>query len=157
MTTVRSAEPDDFEAVVSLEARVFADSAWSPRSLDEEFAAHGQTRRIVVAVDADRVVGHAVLLAAGDTGDVTRVAVDGDRRRAGIGTRLLDALVDHARRTGLGALLLEVADSNSAAIGLYERHGFTPIDRRVGYYPDGSDAIVMRKDLDGDRSGRDVP
>jgi [ribosomal protein S18]-alanine N-acetyltransferase len=151
VSTVRAAEPADLDAVVTLEARVFADSveeAWSPRSVEEEFAALGDTRRIVVAVDGSRVVGHAVLMAVGDTGDLTRVAVDGSRRRLGIASRLVESLVGQARALGLGAVLLEVADTNFAAIALYERHGFEVIDRRTAYYKDGSDAVIMRRRLD---------
>ncbi|HSS68195.1 MAG TPA: ribosomal protein S18-alanine N-acetyltransferase [Nocardioidaceae bacterium] len=153
MTTVRAAAATDLDAVAALEARVFADAAWSPRSVEEEFAGLGDTRRIVVAVDDTSgdgaVVGHAVLLAAGDTGDLTRVAVDRARRRLGIGSRLIDSLVAESRVIGLDAILLEVADTNTAAIALYERHAFEPIDRRRAYYPDGSDALVMRKPLHG--------
>lgn len=160
MTTVRAAAATDLDAVAALEARVFADVAWSPRSVEEEFAGLGDTRRIVVAVDDGRidgpvdgpVVGHAVLLAAGDTCDLTRVAVDRARRRLGLGSRLIDSLVAEARVIGLDAMLLEVAETNTAAIALYERHAFEPIDRRRAYYPDGSDALVMRKPLDGSGS-----
>jgi ribosomal-protein-alanine N-acetyltransferase len=149
VTTVRAAEPTDLDAVVTLEAKVFADVAWSPRSVEEEFAALGDTRRIVVAVDDDRVIGHAVLLAAGDSGDLTRVAVEGSRRRLGVASRLIDSLVSEARALGLEAVLLEVADTNRAAIALYEKHGFEAIDRRAAYYVDGSDAVIMRKALAG--------
>jgi ribosomal-protein-alanine N-acetyltransferase len=164
VTIVRGAAATDLDAVAALEARVFADAAWSPRSVEEEFAGLGASRRIVVAVDDgpddDRVdgpveglvVGHAVLLAAGDTGDLTRVAVDRARRRLGIGSRLIDSLVAEARAIGLNAMLLEVADTNTAAIALYERHAFEPIGRRRAYYADGSDALVMRKPLDGSES-----
>jgi ribosomal-protein-alanine N-acetyltransferase len=154
MTTVREAAPDDLDGVATLEARVFADSveaAWSPRSVEEEFAALGDTRRIVVAVEDGAVVGHAVLMAAGGTGDLTRVAVDLSRRRLGIASRLVDALVAEARAIGLDTVLLEVADSNAGAIALYEEHGFEKIGRRAAYYPDGSAALVMRKALDGRR------
>ena len=152
MTTVREAGPDDLDGVATLEARVFAEgteAAWSPRSVEEEFAALGDTRRIVVAVDDSAVVGHAVLMAAGGSGDLTRVAVDRSRRRLGIASRLVDALVAEARAIGLDAVLLEVADGNTGAIALYERHGFERIARRAAYYPDGSDALVMRKALGG--------
>jgi ribosomal-protein-alanine N-acetyltransferase len=158
VTTVRAAEPADLDAVVALEARVFADAAeaaWSPRSVEEEFAALGGTRRIVVAVEGSRLVGHAVLLTAGGTGDLTRIAVDSARRRLGIASRLVESLVAEARALALDAVLLEVAATNVAAIALYERHGFETIDRRAAYYPDGADALVMRCALGaGDEVGR---
>jgi ribosomal-protein-alanine N-acetyltransferase len=88
-----------------------------------------------------------VLLVAGDTGDLIRVAVDHACRRQGTGSRLVGAILVEARSIGLDTVFLEVAAGNSAAIALYERHRFAPIDRRVAYYPDGSDALVMRCEL----------
>jgi ribosomal-protein-alanine N-acetyltransferase len=155
VTAVRAAVPADLDAVAALEARIFADgveAAWSPRSVEAEFAALADTRRIVVAADGEAVVGHAVLMAVGDTGDLTRVAVDRSYRRRGIASRLVAALVAEAHALGLEAVLLEVAEGNAPAIALYERQGFAPIDRRAGYYPDGSAAIVMRRLLDADET-----
>ncbi len=47
---------------------------------------------------------------------------------------------------------LEVADSNAAAIRLYQGLGFTRIGERKGYYPEvngrPATALVMRRDLD---------
>jgi ribosomal-protein-alanine acetyltransferase len=150
MTVVRAAKPADREAVAALDARVFADGAeavWSPRSVEAEFAALGDTRRIIVAADRGVVVGHAMLLAAGDVGDLTRVAVDESHRRLGIATRLVERLVEEATAIGLEAVVLEVAEGNAPAVALYERLGFAQIDRRRAYYADGSDAVVMRRRL----------
>jgi ribosomal-protein-alanine N-acetyltransferase len=158
VTTVRTASLADLGGVATLEARVFADSAeaaWPPRSVEEEFAALGETRRIVVAVEDGAVVGHAVLMAVGGGGDLTRVAVDPSHRRLGIASRLIESVMAEARSVGLDEVMLEVADGNAGAIALYERHGFETIDRRAGYYPDGSDALVMRKAL-GPRDGTDT-
>jgi [ribosomal protein S18]-alanine N-acetyltransferase len=38
-----------------------------------------------------------------------------------------------------------VRADNSAALALYERAGFTVVNRRRGYYqPSGTDAVIMR-------------
>jgi ribosomal-protein-alanine N-acetyltransferase len=145
MTSVRPAAQSDVDAVAALEARVFADVAWSPLAVEEEFAGLGATRRILVAADGDRVVGYAVVLAVGEVADLTRIAVDGGCRRAGVGSQLIAAAVHEARRAGARRVMLEVAATNAAAVSLYERHGFEAIDRRTAYYADGSDAVVMSR------------
>lgn len=147
MTDIRPARPSDLDDVVSLEAQVFGDHAWSPRAVEAEFAALGQSRVIDVAIDRGRLVAYAVLLTAGDTGDLTRVVVAATHRRLGLATRLIDRLATQAAAAGLDQVLLEVAAGNAEATGCYRKAGFAEIDRRAGYYPDGQDAVVMRRGL----------
>lgn len=64
---------------------------------------------------------------------VAAVAVRADLRGQGIGTRLLEASFELARREGLRAARLEVVDTNPDAQRLYERLGFRAI--KVKHYP----------------------
>jgi ribosomal-protein-alanine N-acetyltransferase len=149
VTSIRAATHADAEAVAALEARVFGDLAWSGRAIAEEFASLTHTRLIFVAVDCGRLIGYAALLAVGDTGDLTRVAVQAERRRSGVGTQLVEAALRQARALGIRRVLLEVEAGNGAAVAMYERNGFETIDRRAAYYADGTDALVMAKRLNG--------
>jgi [ribosomal protein S18]-alanine N-acetyltransferase len=75
---------------------------------------------------------------------ITTVAVDPDRQRGTVGTRLLLGLCEAAVAKGATALTLEVRISNEAAQGLYRRFGFVPAGARKAYYADtGEDALVM--------------
>jgi ribosomal protein S18 acetylase RimI-like enzyme len=56
------------------------------------------------------------------------VAVAPGSRGRGVGTALLQALADRARREGLSALSLSVEEGNQA-VRLYERIGFNPVGR----------------------------
>ncbi len=42
---------------------------------------------------------------------------------------------------------MEVSVKNIPARGLYEKLGFRKVGIRKRYYPDGSDAILMEKEL----------
>jgi ribosomal protein S18 acetylase RimI-like enzyme len=53
-----------------------------------------------------------------------------EARRDGLATRLVDAVIRWARSAGYPHLILEVGDTNFAAIRLYERCGFVPNGRR---------------------------
>jgi RimJ/RimL family protein N-acetyltransferase len=53
-----------------------------------------------------------------------------EHRRRGIGRRLLEATLDAARRAGMTRVELEVYDSNTAAIALYEKAGFAVEGRK---------------------------
>jgi ribosomal protein S18 acetylase RimI-like enzyme len=51
------------------------------------------------------------------------IAIVPSKRGTGLGSELLDALLDRARADGYDAITLSV-EKDSPAIGLYERHGF---------------------------------
>ena len=67
------------------------------------------------------------------------IAIVPSRRGSGLGSELLDALLDRARADGYAAISLSV-EEGSPAVGLYERHGF----ERVG---DDDGGVTMRAAL----------
>jgi ribosomal protein S18 acetylase RimI-like enzyme len=55
------------------------------------------------------------------------IAVVPNARGKGVGTKLLDALVERAREQGFEAISLSVDKRNSGAIALYRQHGFEQV------------------------------
>jgi len=68
-------------------------------------------------------------------------------RGRGVGTALVHAAVEKARRDGLHKLSLEVFPHNAAAIALYRKFGFVEEGRRRQHYRRSNgelwDSIVM--------------
>jgi ribosomal-protein-alanine acetyltransferase len=96
------------------------------------------------------IAGYAGMLfvPGGLQADVLTIAVRESRWGLGLGSALLDALIQAARERDCAEVFLEVRADNPRAHGLYLRRGFAEIGVRRGYYkPSGVDAIVMRKDL----------
>ncbi|MFD6436769.1 ribosomal protein S18-alanine N-acetyltransferase [Streptomyces venezuelae] len=147
----------DIDAVFVLEKELFPDDAWSRGMFWSELAhARGPlaTRRYVVAMDGDRLVGYAGLAASGavpDSGfaavaDVQTIAVARDHWGTGLGARLLTDLLQAATAFECAEVMLEVRVDNTRAQKLYERFNFEPIGFRRGYYQPGNvDALVMRR------------
>lgn len=79
--------------------------------------------------------------------EVLTLAVHPAARRAGVGQALLAALAGEAARRGASVLFLEVSERNPAARGLYGRLGAVEAGRRRRYYPDGTDALLLRLKL----------
>lgn len=79
------------------------------------------THALAVAADGTPV-GTGRLLREGDRARVGRMAVRVPWRAAGVGGRILAALVEQARSLGCRAVVL---DAQLTAIRFYERHGFT--------------------------------
>jgi ribosomal-protein-alanine N-acetyltransferase len=114
------------------------------------------TRRYVVALDGAVVTGFGGVMYTGYEAHVTNIAVDPDRRREQIATRLLLTLLGDCRARGVDEVTLEVRMSNDAAQALYHRFGFAPSGVRPNYYADVSeDALIMwAHDLRSDEMDR---
>jgi ribosomal-protein-alanine N-acetyltransferase len=162
--------PSDLDAVLALEHDLFPDDAWTPEMFADEVSQPPESRLYLVAEpggvldqegQADLVgtqqqppeaglAGYAGLMFVPDgiSADVLTIAVAEPNWGKGVGSALLAALVDAARRRRCEQMFLEVRKDNPRARGLYLRRGFEEIGVRRGYYqPSGMDAIVMRKDL----------
>ncbi|UUZ61712.1 GNAT family N-acetyltransferase [Nocardioides sp. B-3] len=111
----------------------------------------GPGRRFVVA-DDDGVAGYAVSRSIGDVVDLQRIGVSPAHQRTGVATVLLDELLAHPGEAD--RMMLEVSAANVAAIAFYRRSGFAELATRPRYYRDGSDALVMSRDLGSGRMVR---
>jgi [ribosomal protein S18]-alanine N-acetyltransferase len=145
----------DIEAVLPMEQELFGEESWSRQMLEGELAEQPRSRYYVVADDDGVITGYGGLLVAGAQADVLTLAVAADRWGRGTGSALLEALLAEAERRGCTQVFLEVRVDNTRAQRLYRRYGFAEIGIRKGYYqPSGTDALVMRLDLAGQRGGR---
>ncbi len=149
MTALRQMTTADLAGVMDLELALFGEESWSREMLAGELRQQPGSRHYLVAEDeAGQVIGYGGLLAAGTQADVVTLAVSTARWGQGIGSQLLAALLDEARRRGCAEVFLEVRMDNVRAQRLYRDRGFTEIGIRRGYYqPSGADALVMRLDL----------
>lgn len=77
--------------------------------------------------------------------ELLRIAVHPGHRREGLGARLLDAALVRLCDADIGLCHLEVHAENRPALALYRRFGFEIAGRRRAYYPDGSDALLLRR------------
>lgn len=72
-------------------------------------------------------VGHAALRRLGDEWEVKRVVIDGSRRGAGLGRRLMTELETIARDGGASRLILQTGDRQPEAVALYRKLGYREI------------------------------
>ena len=137
------AKATDAPRIAHLHAQCFAD-AWSSEYIESLlvqpaiFALIGEEGFILVQV-------------AGDESEVLSLGVTPAARRRGLGSALVVAAIEEARKRGASAMFLEVERGNCPAITLYKRHGFNQVGCRSGYYggagAERSDALVMRAQI----------
>lgn len=129
--------------VRAIEAELFPQDPWSSEQFWQELAQPTRTYR--VCVEGDEVVGYGGTFVMPPDADIQTVAVRADRQGRGIARRLLVTLLDDAEGRGATHTLLEVRADNAAALSLYESLGFVRISERRRYYPDGGDALILRR------------
>jgi ribosomal-protein-alanine N-acetyltransferase len=139
----------DVDGVMDLERDLFGDECWTVAMFWSELA-EPETRFYLVARDGAEIVGYAGLCAYPEESFVQTIAVKRDRQGTGIGTSLLTALIDEARRRDEPMVGLEVRADNQVAQRMYQGFGFEQVGIRKGYYqPSDTDAVLMVLNLAG--------
>ncbi len=138
--TLKLLQPEDIPAVAALEAQCFH-TPWSAAALAY---LTGSDAFGVVYLDEDgAALAYAGITVSFDDGALTNVATAPAARRQGLGEKVLRALMEEARRRGVTHFSLEVRESNSPAIRLYEKLGFRAVGKRPRFYTDPAEAALV--------------
>jgi len=96
------------------------------------------------------IIAYGVMSVAAGESHILNLCVQPDWQGLGLGTTILNYLLDLARKHRADTALLEVRPSNQGAIRLYQAVGFDDVGMRRNYYPAGrgrEDALIMARDL----------
>ena len=132
--------------IAHLETVCFSDP-WSEKAIASEL--NNPLSFWLVATCGEDVVGYVGSQAVLGEADMMNLAVCPEYRRTGLGSRLVQALIDGLDGLECRSLTLEVRVSNEAAIALYEKIGFVQVGKRPNYYfHPKEDALILRKEWD---------
>jgi predicted GNAT family N-acyltransferase len=138
---VREARGDaERAAALALRHEVFVEEQGVPVELEVD--EHDDAALHLVALDAGRLVGTCRVVRDGARAKFGRLVVARDARGAGVGTALLD---DAERRAGAEGAERMVLTAQVAAMGLYERAGYTA--RGEVFLDAGIEHMTMEKAL----------
>ena len=135
---------EDLTEIAKLEEECFSDP-WSQRMLADSFLSDGFFGSLLE--EGNTITAYGGMRTVGEEAEIELIATAEMYRRCGRGGKILDDLLDEAARRGGKAVFLEVRVSNAAAQLLYLKKGFKGLYARSRYYPNGEDAIVMKKEL----------
>ena len=152
---IRRLTDADLPAIVAIARRPFP-APWALAMVVLELSRPGGV--CLVATREEEITGYVICSRHDTVWHLMDIAVAPEHRRRGVGTALVEALLE--RLPGPDEpLTLEVRPSNAAAIAMYEGFGFKTAGVRRRYYSDnGEDALIMWR-TPGTRRGSldDVP
>lgn len=147
---IRQAVRADLMAVVRLERRLF-EEPWRLASFEQFLDSPG----FLVMEDpsgrglgddlAAYIVSNTLDRRGRRLGHVKDLGVKPKRQREGRGRTILRRALGVLRTEGAESVRLEVRPSNKPAIELYRGEGFEVVARDPNYYPDGEDALILKR------------
>jgi len=141
---VRAAIPADLPALLALDRAAPAAAHWNEAEYRQLFTK--DTGHFTLVIEEDYVRGFIVGRDLGPEWEIENIVIANSAQRRGLGTRLVQEVLERAQTQGAQAVLLEVRESNRAARGLYSKLGFVENGRRKSYYGNPEeDAVLYRK------------
>ncbi len=151
---VREMLESDVEAVLALAASLPSAPHWPRESYLVALDPEARPKRIALITEtfeggSPQIAGFAVASLLPPEAELESIAVAPAFQRLGVARRLVEVLRGELRSACATDLLLEVCESNEAALGLYRSLGFEETGRRTNYYANPAvstleDALLFR-------------
>ena len=143
--------PAHAEACAALHGTAFA-HGWPPIEFERLIGSRSSTGDAALVGRSMALAGFVLSRGAAGEAEILTIAVAAEWRGRGLGRRLIDRHMARLAGDGVGALFLEVNESNAAARALYRAAGFAEVGRRKAYYPGTAGqppeaALILRCDL----------
>jgi ribosomal-protein-alanine N-acetyltransferase len=129
---IRPCQPGDLPAVEQIIELSSEAAPWSHSALVEVLANHPS--HFLVSLYCEEISGFIISRQVAGEAEILNLATHPGYRRHGIATALVKALLPSLSHSGAARVFLEVRESNSAAISLYQVLGFRQTARREAYY-----------------------
>lgn len=143
MISIRQFDAKDLEDILQIEKSSFS-HPYNKSTFLHLFSTYNTG---FLVAEHDGIVGY-IIYSVDHSGTIVSIAVDPTERRSGVGSKLLrEAMSELCSR--VKTIELQVSAKNTRAIAFYFKHGFKPSGILKNYYPDGSDAMIMKLDARG--------
>jgi ribosomal-protein-alanine N-acetyltransferase len=141
---IRPATLADRAGIIALERDSHSAAHWPESTYGRMFSADSSIRIALVVEDHHAALrGFAIARLVGEEGEIENIVVDRKRQNLGLGTQLLQRMMEDSRSRNASRLFLEVRESNAAARALYEKCGFALGGRRRAYYTSPTEDAVL--------------
>lgn len=121
------------------------DDFWTKSILKSELI--GENKNYIVAKQNEEIVGFAGVMLNQPEMEIMNIVTRKNERGKGIGTFLLNKIVEIAKNNRIQTIFLEVGEKNYIAKKMYEKAGFCEIGLRKNYYHAKESACLMSKNV----------
>lgn len=135
-------KPEYVSGIAEIEKLCFA-TPWSENQILSEI--QNPLTEYSIALHNGKVVGYGGFWSVAGDAQITNIAVHPDFQGMQIGSHILENLLNIAKNRECIQLTLEVRESNTKAINLYNKYGFETVGMRKNYYEGKENAILMTK------------
>lgn len=124
------------------------DDFWSYNVLKQELENNQNLNsQYFVAKLKEEVVGFVGILTIIDEVNIMNIVVRKNSRNLGVGSLLLENVIDFSKQQKASLITLEVNETNLPAINLYKKYNFKQVGLRKKYYNNTDNAILMSLEL----------
>lgn len=145
---IQRAWPEDAGQIAEFEKSNFGGEGFSIRQINYLIS---KAKGEVLIVKSERKIAASLILLSRKNSSQLRIyslAVSPALRGKGMAKKMILHAEEKARKSGYKKLSLEVNENNLPAIQLYQACGFQFYRTKKAYYKDGSNALVMKKNLE---------
>ena len=139
---IRKMTLDDLVEINSIGLENF-DDFWNINVLRSELSKSDNNSTYFVALEDKHILGFAGTLKILSEVNIMNIAVRKDMRKLGIGSALLQHLINFSKEQDASSITLEVNENTVSAINLYKKYHFEQVGLRKKYYNNTDNAILM--------------
>ena len=144
MYLIHEAEEKDLQIISELERDLFSEEKWSYFQILREFK--NNFSKILVYKEKEEIIGYLIFREIEPEIEIFKIGVKKEYQRKGVGTKLIQKLIEIAKEKNISKIFLEVKASNLSAYNFYKKLGFKEMYRRKNYYSN-EEAIIMLKEI----------
>ena len=140
---IKPMQKSDLDSVEVIEEKAYGAHHWSKDSFMSELA-NELAKYFCAFNDKDELIAYAGCWQILEEAHITTIAVTPEFRKRNFGQALLKRIIDDCYLAKIKYITLEVRVSNTPAINLYTKYGFSSFGTRKKYYQDNNeDALIM--------------
>ena len=148
---IRRMEKRDLLQVEAIETALFSD-AWSEQGFEDTLNLPYAISLVAIDETVDAILGYIIMYVSFEEGEISNVAVAKSAQNRGIGSALMQAILEKGLEESVTRFILEVRVSNTPAIALYKKFGFTEIGIRRDFYEKPREgALIMVREKENEK------